>query len=165
VPNPNITIRNFFIVRQALPSASGYRLLPSSGARVEAAYRFRSCAVVGNAGALRYMRLGVTIDMHDVVLRLNQAPTAAYTPWVSASSTGVVCRAARLPCRLFSCNESLMQVNSRTRVPPVGVIHSTTQAQPQLMLLDPPCRWAPKPPSACSTGSGPRTTRTAASSA
>lgn len=132
---------------QALPSTSGYRLLPENGERVEQAYKFRSCAVVGNSGALRYMRLGVvseagrdayiprlrskgrrlsflclpalrmpwvtgmhfvqqrkrtnalathshnalsvpqTIDMHDVVVRLNQAPTDRYSPWVGSKTT------------------------------------------------------------------------------
>jgi hypothetical protein len=47
---------------QALPSTSGYRLLPENGERVEQAYKFRSCAVVGNSGALRYMRLGVVSE-------------------------------------------------------------------------------------------------------
>ena len=61
--------------------------LPPDGFTVERTYRFRSCAVVGNGGGLRLMNLGRTIDSHDVVLRLNQAPTSAYRRFVGMKTT------------------------------------------------------------------------------
>lgn len=61
--------------------------LPPDGSTVERTYRFRSCAVVGNGGGMRLMNLGRTIDSHDVVLRLNQAPTSAYRRFVGMKTT------------------------------------------------------------------------------
>ena len=54
------------------------RALPSSSAAITRPHNFRSCAVVGNSGALRFGEMGLAIDSHDVVLRLNQAPTLSY---------------------------------------------------------------------------------------
>jgi hypothetical protein len=71
----------------ALQSRKSYQYLPRDGERVEEAYPFRSCAVVGNSGALRHMNLGGTIDRHDVILRLNQAPTGPYHKAVGMRST------------------------------------------------------------------------------
>ena len=39
------------------------------------------------SGALRYMNLGRTLDHHDVVLRLNQAPTGIYAKFVGMKTT------------------------------------------------------------------------------
>ena len=39
---------------------------------------FNTCAVVGNAGNLQATRYGKVIDSHDLVFRLNQAPTKGY---------------------------------------------------------------------------------------
>ena len=41
-------------------------------------FRFTSCAVVGNSGALLRQRLGADIDAHGAVFRINQAPTAGF---------------------------------------------------------------------------------------
>lgn len=49
--------------------------------------RFERCAVVGNAGHLTGTRYGRAIDAHDVVIRLNQAPTAGYEEIVGSKAT------------------------------------------------------------------------------
>ena len=46
-----------------------------------------TCAVVGNGGSLLLHELGSTIDMHDVVIRLNAGPTAGYEAHVGSKTT------------------------------------------------------------------------------
>eukprot|EP00976_Prorocentrum_cordatum_P072208 1180627-Prorocentrum_minimum.AAC.1 len=41
-----------------------------------------TCAIVGNAGHLRLTEFGNSIDSHDVVIRLNAAPTIGYEKFV-----------------------------------------------------------------------------------
>lgn len=50
------------------------RSLPRADMRVLDNYNFSSCAVVGNSGSLLNATYGASIDSHDIVLRLNQAP-------------------------------------------------------------------------------------------
>lgn len=44
--------------------------------------RAKSCAVVGNSGILRQRRDGALVDAHDLVFRVNHAPTTGYEPHV-----------------------------------------------------------------------------------
>ena len=46
-----------------------------------------SCAVVGNGGSLLLYELGSTIDMHDVVIRLNAGPTNGFETHVGSKTT------------------------------------------------------------------------------
>ena len=46
-----------------------------------------SCAVVGSGGSLWRSGLGKEIDAHDVVLRLNNAPTIGYERFVGSRTT------------------------------------------------------------------------------
>lgn len=48
---------------------------------------FKTCAVVGNAGNLQGTRYGKVIDSHDLVFRLNQAPTKGYEDLVGKRAT------------------------------------------------------------------------------
>jgi hypothetical protein len=50
-------------------------------------WAFDTCAVVGNSGALLHRRLGRTIDAHDAVLRINNAPLIGFVPHVGAKTT------------------------------------------------------------------------------
>jgi hypothetical protein len=62
-------------------------------------HRWRTCAVVGNSGALTEgVPQGDLIDQHDVVLRINQAPTIGYEQFVRAR-----CRATLL-FKLAACS-------------------------------------------------------------
>ena len=46
-----------------------------------------TCAVVGNAGALKLTRAGPAIDKHGTVFRMNQAPTRTYERWVGRKTS------------------------------------------------------------------------------
>ena len=48
---------------------------------------YSTCAVVGNAGALRGGNLGLAIDAHDAVFRLNAAPTLGHEGIVGRRTT------------------------------------------------------------------------------
>lgn len=61
--------------------------LPASGAFLRER-RWGSCALVGSSGSLRRGPAhGAAIDSHDVVVRLNQAPTWGYTRWVGSKTS------------------------------------------------------------------------------
>eukprot|EP00899_Mesostigma_viride_P011384 jgi/Mesvir1/20246/Mv13480-RA.1 len=51
--------------------------LPVDGEAIGHMYSFGSCAVVGNSGELRLAAWERAIDSHDVVMRVNQAPTGS----------------------------------------------------------------------------------------
>jgi hypothetical protein len=51
------------------------KLLPASAGAALGHIKWNRCAVVGNAGHLKTSKYGNAIDQHDVVVRLNQAPT------------------------------------------------------------------------------------------
>ena len=46
-----------------------------------------SCALVGNSRSMLMQERGEEIDEHEVVLRLNQAPTNAFEKWVGSKTT------------------------------------------------------------------------------
>ena len=71
-----------------------------------------TCAIVGNSGTLRLgERHGKSIDEHDVVWRMNQAPTAQYEIFVGQKTT------ARLLNRLWTLGyASSRLVHSRYRL-------------------------------------------------
>mmetsp|Transcript_28915 Transcript_28915/g.81432 ORF Transcript_28915/g.81432 Transcript_28915/m.81432 type:complete len:333 (+) Transcript_28915:184-1182(+) len=48
---------------------------------------YNTCAVVGNAGMMLAVEYGRDIDAHDVVIRLNDGPTANWTQWVGSKTT------------------------------------------------------------------------------
>ncbi|XP_075265614.1 alpha-2,8-sialyltransferase 8B-like [Convolutriloba macropyga] len=48
---------------------------------------YRTCAVIGNSGELLQGQLGVEIDSHDAVIRLNAAPTKGYETYVGNKTT------------------------------------------------------------------------------
>uniref|UniRef100_A0A061S3I5 Alpha-N-acetyl-neuraminate alpha-2,8-sialyltransferase (Sialyltransferase 8E) n=1 Tax=Tetraselmis sp. GSL018 TaxID=582737 RepID=A0A061S3I5_9CHLO len=50
-------------------------------------FRWRSCAIVGNSGTLRFGSFGADIDGHDMVYRFNQAPTDGYSEHVGGKTT------------------------------------------------------------------------------
>eukprot|EP00976_Prorocentrum_cordatum_P004603 90481-Prorocentrum_minimum.AAC.1 len=69
-----------------------------------AARKWGTCALVGNSGMLRMAEFGASIDSHDTVLRVNQAPTIGYSRRVGTKVCNAVgqygysrCRAARQP--------------------------------------------------------------------
>lgn len=49
--------------------------------------RCRTCAVVGNSGNLKGSHYGRLIDFHDIVIRMNHAPTKGYEEDVGAKTT------------------------------------------------------------------------------
>eukprot|EP00899_Mesostigma_viride_P007194 jgi/Mesvir1/16476/Mv10035-RA.1 len=62
-------------------------MLPLDGSSALAKYTWGSCALVGNSGVLRLMQVGRSIDSHDVVIRVNVAPTAGYERRVGRKTT------------------------------------------------------------------------------
>ena len=58
-------------------------LLPEQSPRLG----YQTCALVGNAGTLKKNRFGAAIDVHDVVVRLNQAPTEGYETMTGTKTT------------------------------------------------------------------------------
>jgi hypothetical protein len=46
-----------------------------------------TCALIGNGGELRKFNYGDAIDSHDLVVRLNQAPTMGHAIWVGRKTT------------------------------------------------------------------------------
>mmetsp|Transcript_30675 Transcript_30675/g.57767 ORF Transcript_30675/g.57767 Transcript_30675/m.57767 type:complete len:418 (+) Transcript_30675:254-1507(+) len=82
--NHKVLLKGYF----ALRSRSSVQMLPLSDLSVQRSYQFQSCAMVGNAGGLRWSSFGQAIDSHDVVLRLNQAPTnRQYRKFVGSKTT------------------------------------------------------------------------------
>lgn len=63
------------------------KALPRTSAAITGKHNWRSCAVVGNSGALRFAEMGLAIDSHDVVMRLNQAPAQQYGRFVGYRTT------------------------------------------------------------------------------
>jgi hypothetical protein len=81
------TTENWFVHRQnrGPTSAMPEDLLPLDAAAVLDKVKWGSCALVGNSAILLSGKpAGASIDAHDVVVRLNQAPTRAYTPRVGS---------------------------------------------------------------------------------
>ena len=55
--------------------------------RADARWRFRSCAIVGNSGALLGSKYGSAIDAHDAVWRINYAPVHRWAEDVGTRTT------------------------------------------------------------------------------
>mmetsp|Transcript_46729 Transcript_46729/g.118280 ORF Transcript_46729/g.118280 Transcript_46729/m.118280 type:complete len:570 (-) Transcript_46729:491-2200(-) len=72
-------------------------MLPPSDVVTGAQYR--SCALVGSSGILLRRRAGKEIDAHDMVLRFNSAPTAAYSEHVGGRTTYRVCNGEHMNIR------------------------------------------------------------------
>lgn len=49
-----------------------------------------SCAIVGNSGLLKFTRFGADVDAHDVVVRMNAAPTLGEEGRVGTRTTARV---------------------------------------------------------------------------
>ena len=65
-----------------------YQYLPENFKDIADQYGpFGSCAVVGNAGNLKYTTFGAAIDSHDIVVRLNHAPTEGYQRFVGTKTS------------------------------------------------------------------------------
>ncbi|XP_056274803.1 CMP-N-acetylneuraminate-beta-galactosamide-alpha-2,3-sialyltransferase 1-like [Pseudoliparis swirei] len=65
-----------------------FRVVPDEVQYVDAGpKRCRSCSVVGNSGNLKGAHYGGLIDSCDLVIRMNQAPTAGYEEDVGARTT------------------------------------------------------------------------------
>ena len=84
------TTEDFFVHRQnrGPSSAMPPELLPVDAAAVMGKMKWSSCALVGNSAVLLSGKpAGSSIDAHDVVVRLNQAPTKSYTSRVGSKAT------------------------------------------------------------------------------
>ncbi|KAK3272032.1 hypothetical protein CYMTET_19646 [Cymbomonas tetramitiformis] len=51
-------------------------LLPANATTIKNSFPLESCAVVGNSGSLTFGKFGQSVDSHDIVIRINQAPTS-----------------------------------------------------------------------------------------
>eukprot|EP00899_Mesostigma_viride_P022277 jgi/Mesvir1/3233/Mv16376-RA.1 len=69
------------------PVAALSSILPESADAAFAPYTWGTCAVVGNSGGLLGAKLGPMIDAHDMVVRINQAPTRGYEQHVGTKTT------------------------------------------------------------------------------
>lgn len=65
-----------------LPGASPF--IPEAG---NTQVKYKSCALVGNAGIARAAHFGASIDKHDVVMRINQGPSKNYEDIVGSRTT------------------------------------------------------------------------------
>eukprot|EP00854_Cymbomonas_tetramitiformis_P003497 gene3497-4393_t len=63
------------------------KLLPPNAQKAMGHVEWGRCAVVGNSGVLLQSKYGSEIDEHDVVVRLNQAPTQGYEEIVGRKTT------------------------------------------------------------------------------
>ena len=77
-----------FLPRDASAVLSLYGLGNNNGSEgLNSSSRQASCAVVGNSGVLRLTEFGRSIDSHDIVIRINQAPTRGYGRRVGQRTT------------------------------------------------------------------------------
>eukprot|EP00899_Mesostigma_viride_P026236 jgi/Mesvir1/6798/Mv08999-RA.2 len=82
-----------FVLHEGVVHASVTRLLASGPKNIlpkesiVGRIRWERCAVVGNSGSLLLTRFGRDIDSHDVVFRINQAPTLGYEELVGVRTT------------------------------------------------------------------------------
>eukprot|EP00191_Tetraselmis_sp_GSL018_P001984 CAMPEP_0177615764 /NCGR_PEP_ID=MMETSP0419_2-20121207/23690_1 /TAXON_ID=582737 /ORGANISM="Tetraselmis sp., Strain GSL018" /LENGTH=518 /DNA_ID=CAMNT_0019113565 /DNA_START=1051 /DNA_END=2607 /DNA_ORIENTATION=- len=87
--------RDVFVTRDMMPklslkerySNSSIHILPETAEAAMQPFNFDRCAVVGNSGHLKLTRYGTAIDLFDVVLRTNQAPTKGYAKHVGTKTT------------------------------------------------------------------------------
>jgi len=59
------------------------RVLPEQSPRI----KHKSCALVGNSGILKRTQFGQSIDKHEAVMRVNQAPVKGYEKYVGSKVT------------------------------------------------------------------------------
>ena len=62
-------------------------LLPVDGESVLLSRRWGTCAIVGNSGHLHFSEFTKSIDSHDTVIRVNQAPAFRYSRRVGTKTT------------------------------------------------------------------------------
>mmetsp|Transcript_30494 Transcript_30494/g.99086 ORF Transcript_30494/g.99086 Transcript_30494/m.99086 type:complete len:462 (+) Transcript_30494:145-1530(+) len=78
--------RNLDVVPHSLQTI--LHLFPANPDEVIGRYRWDECAIVGNSGSLLFTEYGKAIDSHDVVLRMNLAPTSkSYRKHVGRKTT------------------------------------------------------------------------------
>ena len=71
---------------RAAPSADIFRG-EGAGGRPTAGRKYDRCAVVGNSANLLHYRNGANVDAHDMVIRLNDAPTMGFEEFVGSKTT------------------------------------------------------------------------------
>ena len=77
--------KSFF--RRKTPGPFASKHLPEDMHWLYRKFHFKSCAIVGNSGELLKTQFGKSIDSHEVVIRLNQAPINGYEKHVGHKST------------------------------------------------------------------------------
>lgn len=82
-----------------------------------------SCAVVGSSGDLRRASHGASIDKHDAIFRINNAPTRRYTHNVGSRTTYRI--ATQFPWRILLTHAQSQLVNpDGSRVAPLLYCHN-----------------------------------------
>ncbi|KAK3272817.1 hypothetical protein CYMTET_18909 [Cymbomonas tetramitiformis] len=92
VPPNRVALKDLFVTRDnynrlGLTGLQYPHSLPPNASAIARRYKWRTCAVVGNSGTLLDSQYGASIDKHDVVIRMNQAPTKGYEPHVGRKTT------------------------------------------------------------------------------
>lgn len=92
LPANRIALKDIFVTREnykrlGFGGIKRYYALPPNAAAIAKKYRWKRCAVLGNSGTLLDASFGGTIDSHDVVFRMNQAPVKGYELHVGKKST------------------------------------------------------------------------------
>jgi len=92
LPTNRIALKDIFVTREnykrlGFGGIKRYYALPPNAAAIAKKYRWKRCAVLGNSGTLLDASFGGTIDSHDVVFRMNQAPVKGYELHVGKKST------------------------------------------------------------------------------
>lgn len=108
--------------------------LPVSGALLRERH-WGSCALVGSSGSLRSGPAhGAAIDSHDVVVRLNQAPTWGYTPWVGSKTSYRVLN--RLWTRAYRTSGGVVRGMALPLEPGVSLLITRATGQEYELLRD-----------------------------
>ena len=92
LPTNRIQLKDVFVTREnykrlGFGGIKRYYALPPNAGAIAKKYRWKRCAVLGNSGTLLDASFGGTIDSHDVVFRMNQAPVKGYELHVGKKST------------------------------------------------------------------------------
>ena len=72
-------------IKELFPSQSPFAIWKKGGPSSQLVQP--TCALIGNGGELRKFNYGDAIDSHDLVVRLNQAPTMGHAIWVGRKTT------------------------------------------------------------------------------
>jgi hypothetical protein len=105
--------------RRTIPTACPDPDPPLTVNPVDAA---RSCAIVGNSGMLRLTEFGRSIDSHDTVVRVNQAPTHGYSRRVGTKVTHRIFN--RLWTRSYYSSQSKKKVRGIWNARVISSMHS-----------------------------------------